>query len=175
MQKEREAAEQQKMALLKEIMGESTKVADLKRGEKEKAFTFAEKEYDEVYKRAFDAAKEQGLNDREAKRLAQQSAEAALNRVNQIKVASIRTDRAGDGGDKQRLNELKALQTSLKDQLKDPRMMGKAGDDARRQLALVNAEVAKMAGLDTMTAAPGAVSPGGTPADINALLKKYGS
>jgi hypothetical protein len=54
------------------------------------------------------------------------------------------------------------LQTSLKDQLKEPRMMGKAGDELRRQLGIVNAEIAKMAGLSTMATAPGAASPGGT-------------
>jgi hypothetical protein len=101
MQKERETAEQQKMALLKEIMGESTKVADLKRGEKEKAFSFAEKEYDETYKRVYDAAKEQGLNDREAKKMAHQSAENVLNRASSERIASIRSDAAsGAGGDK---------------------------------------------------------------------------
>jgi len=101
LQKERETAEQQKMALLKEIMGESTKVADLKRGEKEKAFGFAEKEYDEAYKRAYDAAKEQGLNVRERERFAHQSAENALNRANQLAVANVRADAAsGAGGDK---------------------------------------------------------------------------
>jgi len=41
-------------------------------------------------------------------------------------------------------------------------MMGKAGDDARRQLGIVNAEIAKMAGISTMAPAPGAGSPGGT-------------
>jgi hypothetical protein len=75
---------------------------------------------------------------------------------------AIAAGRGTGSGDKQQLNELKALQTSLKDQLKEPRMMGKAGDDARRQLAIVNAEIAKMAGLSTMAVAPGAASPGGT-------------
>jgi hypothetical protein len=75
--------------------------------------------------------------------------------------------RGAGSGDKQQLNELKALQTSLKDQLKEPRMMGKAGDEARRQLGIVNAEIAKMAGLSTMTPAPGAGSPGGTSLKYN--------
>ena len=66
------------------------------------------------------------------------------------------------GTDKQQLAELKALQTSLKDQLKEPGAMGKAGDPLRAQLARVNMAIAKMAGLDTMGAAPGAGSPGGT-------------
>ena len=80
---------------------------------------------------------------------------------------AIAAGRGTGSGDKQQLNELKALQTSLKDQLKEPRMMGKAGDDARRQLGIVNAEIAKMAGLSTMAAAPGAASPGGTSLKYN--------
>jgi hypothetical protein len=79
------------------------------------------------------------------------------------RVAAAAARGAGSGaGDRQQLNELKALQSSLKDQLKEPRMMGKAGDELRRQLGIVNAEIAKMAGLSTMATAPGAASPGGT-------------
>lgn len=80
-----------------------------------------------------------------------------------VRLEQARLRAAGSGsGDKQRLNELKALQTSMKDQLKDPRMMGRAGDELRRQLSAVNAEIAKMADVSTMAAAPGASSPGGT-------------
>lgn len=78
-----------------------------------------------------------------------------------LEQARLRVAGAGSG-DKQRLNELKALQTSMKDQLKDPRMMGRAGDELRRQLSAVNAEIAKMADVGTIAAAPGASSPGGT-------------
>lgn len=91
------------------------------------------------------------------------SREQAANIAAQARRDAAAARGAGAGaGDKQQLNELKALQTSLKDQLKDPRMMGKAGDSLRAQLAIVNAEIAKMAGLSTMAAAPGAASPGGT-------------
>jgi hypothetical protein len=80
-----------------------------------------------------------------------------------VRLEQARLRAAGAGsGDKQRLNELKALQTSMKDQLKDPRMMGRAGDELRRQLSAVNAEIAKMADVGTIAAAPGASSPGGT-------------
>jgi hypothetical protein len=71
-------------------------------------------------------------------------------------------DRGGNTGERQTLNELKALQTNLKDQLKDARMMGPKGDPIRAQLAQVNDAIAKMAGLGTMTGAPGVTSPGGT-------------
>ena len=40
------------------------------------------------------------------------------------------------------------------------------------QLSRVNSEIAKMAGLGTMSAAPGVNRPGGTPTDIEALLKQ---
>jgi hypothetical protein len=163
LETDRLADEKQKLALLKEIMGESTKVADTKRGYKKEMFGIGEKEYDDAYKNTFDAAKEQGLDDREAKRLAQQSAENALNRANQIKVAQIGASSRGGGAgseDKQKLNELKALQASKTGQLKNA-----YGSDKKRlqaELSTIEAAIAQMAGLDTMGAAPGAGSPGGT-------------
>ena len=159
---ERLANEQKKFDLLKEIMGESTKVADTKRGYKKEVFGIGEKEYDDAYKNAFDAAKEMGLDDREAKKMAHQSAENALNRASNERIANIRADATGGGSseDKQRLNELKALQASKTGQLKNA-----YGSDKKRlqsELAVIEAEIAKMAGIGTMAAAPGAASPGGT-------------
>jgi septal ring factor EnvC (AmiA/AmiB activator) len=81
------------------------------------------------------------------------------------------------GGGKQQLAELKALQTSLKDQLAaalkgyDPASRAAAAE-ARRSLAQVNAAIAKMAGLDTMSTAPGAGSPGGTSLKYNPATGK---
>ena len=163
MEAERMANEQKKMDLLKEIMGESTKVSDTKRGYKKEVFGIGEKEYDDAYKNAFDSAKEMGLDDREAKKMAHQSAENALNRANQIKVAQIGADARSGGAnsaDKQQLAELKALQASKTGQLKNA-----YGSDKKRlqnELATIETAIAKMAGLDTMAAAPGAASPGGT-------------
>lgn len=78
-----------------------------------------------------------------------------------MQVEAMRERNAGGTGDKQQLAELKALQSSLAAQLKT-----EFNKDQRTainmQLARVNAEIAKMAGLGTMTAAPGAASPGGT-------------
>jgi hypothetical protein len=88
--------------------------------------------------------------------------------------ADAMRDRGGSAGERQQLAELKALQTNLKDQLKDARMMGPKGDPIRAQLAQVNDAIAKMAGLGTMTGAPGVTSPGGIPSDVQALLNKYG-
>ena len=83
--------------------------------------------------------------------------------------ANARATAAGgvNGGDKQQLNELKALQTSLKDQLKDP-MLGLPRNAAQKnalmqQLQQVNGAIAGMAGLNTMapqaTPSPGAGGP----------------
>jgi hypothetical protein len=67
----------------------------------------------------------------------------------------------GAGGDKQQLAELRALQTSLRDQLKAEFNSGRRAQ-INADLAKVNAAIAKMAGLDTMGGAPGAAGPGGT-------------
>lgn len=96
-----------------------------------------------------------------------------LNTRTKMQVDAMR-DKGGNTGDRQTLNELKALQTSLKDQLKDPRMLGPKGDPLRAQLAQVNNVIANMAGLGTMAGAPGVTSPGGIPTDVQALLNKYG-
>lgn len=171
MQKEREAAEQQKMALLKEIMGESTKVVDLKRGEKEKAFTFAEKEYDEAYKRAYDAAKEQGLNVRDRERFAHQSAENALNRASNERVANIRSEAAsGAGGDKAVQQAEAAFARdpeaqAIKKMLESPIYSMNPAKAAPLLTKLRAIQASKYAQFDrTIAEAPGAAasSPGGT-------------
>ena len=83
--------------------------------------------------------------------------------------ANARASAAGGAynGDRQQLNELKALQTSLKDQLKDP-MLGLPRNAAQKntlmqQLQQVNGAIAGMAGLNTMmpqaTPSPGAGGP----------------
>ena len=74
--------------------------------------------------------------------------------------------------DKQQLAELKALQSAVTSQLKNA--YGTERKTLQAQLATINAEIAKMAGMSTMGAAPGAGSPGGIPPDIQALMKKYG-
>jgi hypothetical protein len=109
------------------------------------------------------------------KRLQMQNNLAVQGLQNQGSLAVANARGAGAGvGDRQQLAELKALQTSLKDQLKDASMIGRAGDPLRAQLAQVNMAIAQMAGLSTMGAAPGAAGPGGIPPDVQALLNKYG-
>ena len=162
LQKERQA---QQDALVDKILDIGSKKKEAQYNEKLGMFNLTKTEQDRVKTESKDIAKSLGLSeDKEIEQRQQMTIEMMrIKTQKEIEASRAASRGAGAGtGDKQQLNELKALQTSLKDQLKEPRMMGKAGDDLRRQLATVNAEIAKMAGLSTMAAAPGAASPGGT-------------
>jgi hypothetical protein len=78
-----------------------------------------------------------------------------------VRLEQAKLKAAGAGsGDKQRLAELKALQSSKTTQLRTA-----FGSEKRRlqsELAVIEAEIAQMAGVGTMAAAPGVSSPGGT-------------
>jgi hypothetical protein len=107
-----------------------------------------------------------------------ESSDKAKDRASRERAARMAQSARGEaGGGKQQLAELKALQTSLKDQLAaalkgyDPASRAAAAE-ARRSLAQVNAAIAKMAGLDTMSTAPGAGSPGGTSLKYNPATGK---
>ena len=86
---EQQANAQRNMDILKELMGETSKVADIKRGYKKELFGFGEKTYDDAYKVGMDAAKELKLDGRQAQLFAHQSAENALQRANALKVAGM--------------------------------------------------------------------------------------
>lgn len=174
----------QQFELSKQAIEVSQKKLDTVRAYAKDVYGIGKSAFDQVYKDQFEAAKEIVKDESAARQLAQQntlkmlelSQQATLRREemrSNEKVAGMRVSGAG-AGDKQQLSELKALQTSLKDQLKDNRMIGKAGDPLRAQLAQVNMAIAQMAGLSTMGAAPGAAGPGGIPPDVQALLNKYG-
>lgn len=76
--------------------------------------------------------------------------------------------RSGQMDDKQQLAELKALQGSLQAQLKGMNQFDKAGRAPyEQQLQIINAEIAKMAGVSTIPAAPGAANAGGNAALYN--------
>jgi hypothetical protein len=167
----------QQFDLSKQAIEVSQKKLDTVRAYAKDVYGVGKAAFDQVYKDQFDAAKEIVKDESAARQLANQNTlkmfELDQNKMlrreemkKDLQVANINASSrtgAGGGGDKQQLAELKALQTSLKDQLKDPAMMGKAGAPLRAQLAQVNAAVAQMAGLDTMGAAPGAPKgPGGT-------------
>jgi hypothetical protein len=144
-----------------------------------------DKEFDRIYNAKLEAAKRISTDEMEARKLAQHEAlkelelkqQATLRREemrSNEKIAGMRgAGGAGGAADKQKLAELKTLQTSLKDQLKDGRMLGKAGDPLRAQLARVNMAIAQMAELDTILGAPGAPQgPGGTSLKYNPATGK---
>lgn len=108
---------------------------------------------------ARDAAKEFGLDARAEKDLANRIKVQLLQNQGALAAANVRASGAG-GADKQQLAELKALQSSLKDQLKTTYKPAER-QKLQAQLDQVNMAVAQMAGLDTMGGAPGAASPGG--------------
>jgi len=89
-QARKQANAQKDIETLKELMGESSKVADIKRGYKKEAFAFGEKEYDDAFTNGLAAAKEMGLDARQAQLFAHQSAENALQRANAVKVAGMK-------------------------------------------------------------------------------------
>jgi hypothetical protein len=98
------------------------------------------------------------------KQSAKEAAEAkvlAAKLAADAKLEQARLRAAGsNSGDKQRLAELKTLQSSKTTQLKTA-----FGPEKRRlqnELAIIEAEIAQMAGVGTMATAPGASSPGGT-------------
>lgn len=99
--------------------------------------------------------------DENAAQRRQAAKDAAEARVQAAKLAADAKRAAGAGsGDKQRLAELKALQLSKTTQLRTA-----FGSEKRRlqsELAVIEAEIAQMAGVGTMGAAPGAAGPGGT-------------
>jgi hypothetical protein len=177
LRKAEKARQLEQFDLSKQALEVSQKKIDTVRAFATEQYNVGKARFDQVYKEEFEAAKALVTDEREAAKLAQEntlkrleidSAErrnAATNATN-VQVANIGAasrEAAGGGGDKQKLAELKALQTSLKDQLKDGRMLGKAGDPLRAQLARVNMAIAQMAELDTILGAPGAPQgPGGT-------------
>ena len=118
LQEQRLSNAQKDMEVLKELMGESSKVAETKRGYKKEAFTFGEKEYDDAYKYGFEAAKEMGLSGRQRELFAHQSAENALQRANALKVAGM------PGAEERMFGQI------AKDWLAKPENKGKTMSDA---------------------------------------------
>jgi len=93
-------------------------------------------------------------------------AAAAQIKAQQIAAAA----RSGQMDDKQQLAELRALHASIQAQIKATPFDKKVVGPLQEQLAAVNAEIAKMAGLSTMRPAPAA--PKLSAAD-QALIDKY--
>ena len=91
-------------ALMEKILDLGAKKSDAQFAEKKGMFEMTQKERDEVFKRAFDAAKSVNSSDDEAKRIAAQAVENEKNRLNQIKTAQI-----GAQDRDQLMNRAKAL------------------------------------------------------------------
>jgi hypothetical protein len=134
---ERQANAQKNMEALKEIMGETSKVADIKRGFKEKVLNFGEKEYDDAYRVGMDAAKELKLDKRQAELFAHQAAEKALDRANQLKVASV------PSSERLQFNEFASAWS------KKPENKGKTIDDAYTAYKMAGSPSAGMKGVMT--------------------------
>lgn len=180
------ALEAQDFDTLQKMLDTQAKISDVKRGWKKDLFTIGKAEFDRVYKDNYDAAKELGRSDAEAKKLAQEAVLEREKLANAIKVAGIyagpqaasnaRIEQAIQAllkkpgnekmtydeaylaitspssylsADKQTLSELKALQSVLKEQA-DPNKNfdQKSQQEAARQLAIINAKIAQMAGVD---------------------------
>ena len=91
-------------ALMEKILDLSAKKSDAQFAEKKGMFEMTQKERDEIFKRAFDAAKSVNSSDDEAKRIAAQAVENEKNRKNQIRTAQI-----GAQDRDQLMNRAKAL------------------------------------------------------------------
>ncbi len=89
LEAKRQANQQKDIEILKELMGETGKVAETKRKYKTEAFGVGEKEYDDAYRNAMDAAKEMGLVGRQRELFAHQSAENALQRKHSTAIANM--------------------------------------------------------------------------------------
>jgi hypothetical protein len=90
--------------LMEKILDLGAKKAEAQYGEKKSMFDMTQKERDEVYKKAFDAAKSVDASDNEAKKIAAQAVENEKDRLNKI-----RTSQIGAQDRDQLMNRAKAL------------------------------------------------------------------
>lgn len=90
--------------LMEKILDLGAKKSDAQFAEKKGMFEMTQRERDDIFKKAFDAAKSVNSSDDEAKRIAAQAVENELNRKNQIRVAGI-----GAQDRDQLMNRAKAL------------------------------------------------------------------
>ena len=93
VEKARQSREAQDFEMLKQIVEQENKIKDVKRGFAKEKFTIANTERERVYKDAFDAAKEMGLDDRNAQTLAQEAVLKREQMAANVKVAQINASR----------------------------------------------------------------------------------
>jgi hypothetical protein len=134
----RKLSNQQKdIDILKELMGESGKLAEQKRGYKKELFGFGEKTYDDAFKTGMESAKELGLYGRQAELFAHQSAEKALDRISAQKIAAM------PGAEERIFNSFS------RDWASKPENKGKTLSDAYSAFKLAGTPSAQMKGVMT--------------------------
>jgi hypothetical protein len=181
MAEKKRAADAAQAKMINDLMGG---VEDTQRGEKTASATRVgtAREKDIGDKKAFDREKMQSLGSAftsEAQRKTQERGQDLTYKAAMAQVAAtaarnnmeLTQNQRAMIADKAMDNVTAALKANMKLQMavgKNPTLMQQ----------LVRAETDRLmnaAGGVTMAAAPGATSPGGTPSDIQALMKKYGS
>jgi hypothetical protein len=181
MAEKKRAADAAQAKMINELMGG---VEDTQRGEKTASATRvgSAREKDIGDKKVFDREKMQSLGSAftsEAQRRTQERGQDLTYKAAMAQVAAtaarnnmeLTQNQRAMIADKAMDNVTAALKANMKLQMavgKNPTLMQQ----------LVKAETDRLmgaAGGGTMAAAPGAASPGGTPSDIQALMKKYGS
>jgi hypothetical protein len=91
--KAQQARETQDFEMLKQIVEQQNKIEDVKRGYRAETFAIGDKERNRVYKDAFEAAKELGVDDRAATQLAQEAVLRLQQMANSLKVAQVNASR----------------------------------------------------------------------------------
>jgi hypothetical protein len=181
MAEKKRAADAAQAKLINDLMGG---VEDTQRGEKTASATGVktarEKDVGDV--RAFDREKLQSLGSAftsEAQRKTQERGQDMTYRAAMAQVAATAARNNMELTQNQRAmiadKAMDNITAALKDNMKLQMAVGK---NPTLMQQLVKAETDRLmgaAGGVTMAAAPGAASPGGTPSDIQALMKKYGS
>lgn len=158
MDKERQA---QQFELTKQAVDVAQKKLDADRAYRKELYTTGADAAKRVEEIAKETAKEFGLDARQKELIKKDLQVANIHAEATKTAAKIGAEARSEGGaDKQRLNELKALQKQYSDDVN--KSFNKADKEAaRRKLAVVEAEIAKMAGLGTIPGTPGAGSSGG--------------
>lgn len=93
----RQAREAQDFEMLKQIVDQQNKIADVKRGFRAETFTIGDKERTRVYNDALNAAKELGLDDRAAAQLAQEAVLRREQMASSEKIARMNQGRENQG------------------------------------------------------------------------------
>jgi hypothetical protein len=122
VEKARQGREAQDFEMLKQIVEQQNKIADVNRGFKSELFSIGDKERTRVYKDALDAAKEMGLDDRAAAQLAQEAVLRREQMAKDLKVAQI-----GQGRENQSI-AMNQRYLSLMDQARKLEATGKPED-----------------------------------------------